>query len=108
MDKERQIEEMAKITGLCDYPSISCEQCRLRYNMHLCMHRESMKKLINAGYGDTKAAVREFAEKLEVKLCECVYADEDIHISDKWFSSKEMISEVIAELLKKYEVSNDA
>lgn len=42
--------KMAKIVGLCDYNDMTCEQCRLKNNMHVCMHRLSMQKLLDAGY----------------------------------------------------------
>lgn len=42
--------KMAKIVGLCDYNDMTCEQCRLKNNMHVCMHRLAMQKLLDAGY----------------------------------------------------------
>lgn len=110
MDKERQIEEMKKILGRsCLWQKsgeLDCLNCEyFSEDNHVCCsfgHKEA-EMLYKAGYGDTKAAVREFAKKLKVKLCESIYADEDIRVMDKWFSSKELISEIIDEQLKEYE-----
>lgn len=74
MNKEKEIEQMTKITGLCDYPDISCEQCRLKHNMHLCAHRESMRKLIDAGYSNTKQVSEDSTDKLEQNNSEMHFA----------------------------------
>lgn len=68
MDKERQIEEMAKkicksSSAGCNFPT--CTKCGIKETCKACLYAT---RAINAGYGDTKAGVREFAEKVEYLL----------------------------------------
>lgn len=63
MDKEREIKEIAKIiSNSCDREGIA-KRCPERIS----------EALIEAGYGDIKQAVREFAEKLKVKFTKSTY-----------------------------------
>ncbi len=58
MDKEKEIEEMAKaLHQNCSFAKYGGEL--------LC--GDSAKALVNAGYGNVKQAVKEFAEKLRGK-----------------------------------------
>ena len=61
-DKEKQIEKMAYC--LCTLPEkyglpLSCEGCGNNGN---CVKQKTAEELINKGYGDVRAAVKEFAE----------------------------------------------
>lgn len=61
MNKQKAIEDIAKI--LCDKRNPICKDCGIRTTECDCY--DKAHDLINAGYGDVKAAVREFAEKVE-------------------------------------------
>lgn len=65
MDKQEEIQKMAY--SICPMPQASeyitnCEKCG--YNGD-CMRQKFAKKFIERGYGDTKAAVKEFVDKLK-------------------------------------------
>lgn len=65
MDKEKEIEEMAKI--FCSI-SIECKCCQnLGFSKDRCGAIYCMRKLSKAGYGNVKQAVKEFAEELKKK-----------------------------------------
>lgn len=70
MDKQKEIEEMAK---LCCYPcemySGFTEKCAEGTRPNQCgIAIEAAKKLINAGYGNIEQALTEFAERLKEKV----------------------------------------
>lgn len=78
MEKEKQIEEMAKV--LCslikDGIRKDCEKCYFKHDgyRHTCKFRKRAIKLYKAGYGNVKEAVKEFAEGLiknGVYSCKC-------------------------------------
>lgn len=70
MDKEKQIEEMAEIIqyAITDCPLNGdvpdCENCR--YNVEICTETQEAEALMNAGYGNVKEALKEFAEKVKM------------------------------------------
>lgn len=108
MEKEKQIKEMtnlikstrARCSGECDM-DISCNECDAR-------------QLFNAGYGNVKQAVKEFAEKLKGlcdkkrKLFEKLYdkcaprqaqlANSFIERRNEWIEMKQKIDNFITEL----------
>lgn len=68
MDKQEEIQKMAY--SICPMPQASeyitnCEKCG--YNGD-CMRQKFAKKFIERGYGDTKAAVKEFITKFNENL----------------------------------------
>lgn len=86
MEKEKQIEDLAKYIAkyicpehhrhfdLCDNP-----KCGSDNNFECCVPiRKAAINLINAGYGNVKEAVKDFAEKLKKKFIrlEKKYGDE--------------------------------
>lgn len=69
MNKEEKIEEMAmtisaKKSNLCE---VVCGKCKPLYKEG-CYDYNLAKYLVNAGYGNVKQAVKEFAEKLKAEL----------------------------------------
>ncbi len=62
MDKEKEIEEMARVIEYCAHKD--CESCRKQGN-YRCSAYNKATDLRNAGYGNVKQAVKEFAEKLK-------------------------------------------
>lgn len=65
MDKQQEIEKMAYC--LCTLPEkyglpLSCESCGNNGN---CVRQKKAEELINKGYGDVRAAVKEFAINLQ-------------------------------------------
>ncbi len=66
MDKEKEIEEMAHRSGFCEHPDRHCLE---RYgDCSECSTYARCESLINAGYGNVKQAVKEFAERLVIKI----------------------------------------
>ena len=68
MEKEKQIEEMIKITDSHNCPKGQC--FKFGYSCNRC----KIETLVNAGYGNIKEAVKEFAEGLiknGVYSCKC-------------------------------------
>lgn len=63
MDKEKEIEEMAK--AMCK----GCSMIECKPDEH-CYVYPPAERAVNAGYGNIKQAVKEFAEKLEKLLIE--------------------------------------
>lgn len=65
MDKQKEIEKMEFIIGStireCEQKDCirNCEFARRKD----CKYCRAAKDLVNSGYGDTKAAIKEFAEK---------------------------------------------
>lgn len=87
MDKKKEIEEMARALhsalvydggyGWDDEQEVDCV--------------ETARNLINAGYGNVKQAVKEFAEKLKSLFCtECDYGGGDI---------KQLIDELVKDFM---------
>lgn len=70
MEKEKQIEEMAKV--LCslikDGIRKDCEKCYFKHDgyRHTCKFRKRAIKLYKAGYGNVKEAVKEAEHRAEV------------------------------------------
>lgn len=63
-EKQKQIEKMAKV--LCHNNVETCTKCyELGADKKACHFQKITTQLYNAGYGDTKQAVREFAKKLK-------------------------------------------
>lgn len=62
MDKEKEIAKLAEIINEVAF----IQAHEIDGDEHLC--EIVAKAIINAGYGDTKQAVRDFAEKLKDKL----------------------------------------
>lgn len=83
MEKEKQIEEMAKV--LCslikDGIRKDCEKCYFKHDgyRHTCKFRKRAIKLYKAGYGNIKEAVKEFAEKLKSFIIgNCCVVNDDV------------------------------
>ena len=69
MNKEKQIEEMAKLIDGSECPSEKCPKMdkeQVKAFGACNIHRAQI--LYNAGYGNVKEAVKEFAEKLKEKV----------------------------------------
>lgn len=69
MNKEKQIEEMAKLIDGSECPSEKCPKMdkeQVKAFGACNIHRAQI--LYNAGYGNVKQAVKEFAEKLKEKV----------------------------------------
>ena len=70
MEKEKQIEEMAKV--LCSFIKDGirkdCEKCYFKHDgyRHTCKFRKRAIKLYKAGYGNVKEAVKEAEHRAEV------------------------------------------
>lgn len=60
MEKEKQIEEMIKITDSHNCPKGQC--FKFGYSCNRC----KIETLVNAGYGNVKEAVKEFAERIKM------------------------------------------
>lgn len=73
MDKQKEIEKMAKAiyeTG------VAIDGTDIAFGLIDDSHFERMaRKLVAEGYGDVRAAVKEFAEKLKEKFIGYVAAD---------------------------------
>lgn len=64
MDKQKEIEKIKTIMG-CDYDY--CESC-YTHSRKSCSLRPIAERLVDAGYGDVRAAVKEFAEKFKTRF----------------------------------------
>lgn len=100
MDKQKEIERIAKLLPL--YTPINCNNSKVA------------EAFVNAGYGDVKQAVREFAERLKElcnekrKLFEALYdncaplqaelAREFIEKRNEWIEMKQKIDELVKEV----------
>ena len=62
MEKEKQIEEMIKITDSHNCPKGQC------FTFGYSCNRCKIETLVNAGYGNVKEAVKEFAERVKAKF----------------------------------------
>lgn len=62
MDKQKEIEKIKTIMG-CDYDY--CESC-YTHSRKSCSLRPIAERLVDAGYGDVRAAVKEFAESVKM------------------------------------------
>ena len=62
MDKQKEIEKIKTIMG-CDYDY--CESC-YTHRRKSCSLRPIAERLVDAGYGDVRAAVKEFAESVKM------------------------------------------
>ena len=66
-DKEKQIEEMAKIiSSLCDMPY--CDTCYAYKEYNGCTERKNAEKLYSAGYRKQREVVKEFVAGVTVEL----------------------------------------
>ncbi len=66
MDKEKEIEEMAHRSSACEHPD---RHCLKRYgDCSECSVYSICEDLIDAGYGNVKQAVKEFAEELKAEI----------------------------------------
>lgn len=86
MDKEKEIEKIKTIMG-CDYND--CESC-YSYSKKSCSLRPMAERLVDAGYGDVQAAVKEFAERI-INAFFCEFAD------DMTFKKASRIEKIIKE-----------
>lgn len=69
MDKEKEIEEMAKFC--CIHKNRECKTCCTYVGgvcIEHCAYHSFAERLQEAGYGNVKQSVREFAEKLKEEL----------------------------------------
>lgn len=93
-----EIEKMAEI--ICEAYTPKQKPQELRY-ADVYRFKPTATALVNAGYGDIKQAVREFAEKLERKIGALTVADDETY----WFKCgfetlQEHLPEIIKEVLK--------
>lgn len=73
MDKEREIDEMAKAIACSKCNSKDNCLCRQDCGAFLQANKQAEHLITTMGYGDTKQAVREFAEKAkEGLLCRAI------------------------------------
>ena len=90
MDKQKEIEKIKTILG-CDYDY--CESC-YTHSKKSCTLRPMAERLVEAGYGDVRYAVKEVLNKVfryvEEARLECEFQDKD----GKWFMDE---SEFICE-----------
>lgn len=63
MNKWQEIEKIAEV--MCPNPH-SCEVCD--FECKPCGHQETAMQLVNAGYGNVKQAVKEFADMLKEEM----------------------------------------
>ena len=91
-EKQKQIEEITNIIGKYDGTE---KQDDVIYSQVAYLSIEEIAQtLINADYGDTKQAVREFAEKIKENLEEIfVFA-----VRKNWGSAYEYINELVKEV----------
>lgn len=74
MDKEKQIEEMAKLMFAADCSMCVSEACPafgrgiLKEEKFTCNNYLLAKALYNAGYGNVKEALKDFAERVKAKI----------------------------------------
>lgn len=76
MNKEKQIEEMAKLIGGSECPSEKCPKMdkeQVKAFGACNIHRAQI--LYNAGYGNVKQAVKEFAERVKAKFMQIAYRE---------------------------------
>ena len=67
MNKAQQIEEMAEVLR----NSIAYDKTTaIEYGYTSIFYQESAEALVNAGYGNVKQAVKEFAERLKKEIIE--------------------------------------
>lgn len=105
MDKEREIEKLAR--KICKSSSVGCNfptctKCGIK---ETCKARLYATRVINEGCGDTKQAVREFAEKLkQVLFAKCTIIrriddpiEEDMNSEEVNKTIDELLAEVIGE-----------
>ncbi|MCH5315437.1 MAG: hypothetical protein J1E81_05950 [Eubacterium sp.] len=68
IDEQKAITEMAILLFNCDacitWP---CENCILAKD-EACSHRNDALRLVNAGYGNIRQALTEFAERIKMKI----------------------------------------
>lgn len=66
MDKEKEIEEMAKVMYRHYCKDDKCGECKQPNCLGYCR----AVQLYNAGYGNVKQTIKEFAERLKMDLAE--------------------------------------
>lgn len=94
MDRQQEIKAIA--LQLCTLPKkyhiqiTKCEECG---NDGYCVRQKTAEKLINAGYGDVRAAVEDVAERIKTGIF-CELADE------LTFKMVSRIEAIIEEVLK--------
>lgn len=88
MGKEKEIEEMAHVIlgkARCTGSCIDCDLLKARKSngepYAICYPRTEAIKLYNAGYGNIKQAVKEFAEELKKKA---KYKEIKTQPNDNW------------------------
>lgn len=94
MNKEQQIEEMAKLTGGCPTPDRLCEKCWCG-ELNECSAYIHAKSLYNAGYRKKSGLLIEFTEKLKEKYGNSCSEDYPLLIE----CTSEELDKVIEELL---------
>ena len=94
MNKEQEVKAIA--LQLCTLPKkyhiqiTKCEDCG---NNGVCVKQNTAEKLVNAGYGDVRAAVEDVAERIKKGIF-CELAD------DLTFKMVSRIEAIIEEVLK--------
>lgn len=96
MDKEREIKELAKII----YESgVALNGTDFAFGVSGDDHFTKLaKKLIEAGYGDTKQAVREFVKELRKRIDKIRHPNERVITNVLEEEYEETIDELLAEV----------
>ncbi len=96
MDKEKEIEDIGKM--FCGYQDRKCKLCcTYLYGqcVETCPYLKFAEKFCNAGYGNVKQAIKEFAEEFykrcneQLKPLLCEYgegANDVLHIFTEFFN----------------------
>lgn len=102
-DKEKQIEEMAKV--LCEDCARDVAPCRLNELGRMCdAVQEQAKALYNAGYRKQSEVAREIIKDL-VKFADD--KERHFHGHGVWYIDADDVTDFITELKKKYTESED-
>lgn len=105
LDKDKQIEEMAKI--MCGFDDEECEHCITCSYHNGCACEEDAKNLYNAGYRKASDVAREIFEEIGKIL----YKYDKIAERDKSEYGELIVGDIacaIGELKKKYTEDEDA
>ena len=108
MNKEKQIEEMAKI--FCGMKN-GCDGCM--WDKVHCYERNDAKALYNAGYRKASEVAREIFEEIErflymhFRFCKEEIGNDDTEYVKGRLELNTQIQNLIAELKKKYTESED-
>lgn len=99
MDKEREIKKLTKIIddNYGDEPT-AVLRSRLPMEYRVVCNEEVAKAVIEAGYGDTKQAVREFVKELRKRIDKIRHPNERVITNVIEEEYEETIDELLAEV----------